>query len=274
MMMKTGDRFEYVAKLGTVASIRFVAVLMAVVLPGAAWSSDHLIPTLPDIQPATQSLASVRGQLRPVQHAVLAAGMFGQLSKFPIVVGSRVKEGDLLVEFNCLAVEAEMAMSVARLSSAKTALEVNMRLAEMENISALAVEQSKAEVAVGEADLRRSEAAVDQCKIYAPFAGTVIEKFVQSHQFVAAGEPLLRLVDANNLEVEAVLPSSWLLWLKPGVTFKVRVDELGLVVDAKLTRVVDEVDPVSQTIRILGSLVAPPPELLPGMSGRLIFRRQ
>jgi hypothetical protein len=31
------------------------------------------------------------------------------------------------------------------------------------------------------------------------------------------------------------------------------------------------VDPVSQTVRVVGELVEPPPGLLPGMSGELAF---
>ena len=107
----------------------------------------------------------------------------------------------------------------------------------------------------------------------APFSGTVVEKTAQAYQFASVGDPLMRIVNADSLEVEAVLPSTALAWIKTGLPFTLQLDETGEQVTAVIDRLVSEVDPVSQTLRIFGKIQDNNLHLLPGMSGRLQFNR-
>jgi len=79
------------------------------------------------------------------------------------------------------------------------------------------------------------------------------------------------LVDTSNLEVEMVIPSRWLKRLSAGTVFAINLDESAQPVKARIDRNIGTIDPVSQTIRVIGTLISPPLSLLPGMSGEISF---
>lgn len=214
---------------------------------------------------------SVRGQLRPAQAASLSAGVGRQITHISVQAGSDFQEGDVLVRFDCREEGAEKDIIKAKLDAARTRQDVNLRLEEFENVSVLAIELSRAELAMTEAELRKIDAILDKCVVRAPFSGSVIEKSAQEYQFVGVGEPLLDIMNPDSLEIEAVLPSTALAWIEKGQAIEMDIDETGALVAAQVDRIVREVDPVSQTIRIFGSIDSAGVNLLPGMSGQLRF---
>ena len=213
---------------------------------------------------------SVRGQLRPAQAASLSAGVGRQITHISVQAGSDFQEGDVLVRFDCREEGAEKDIK-AKLDAARTRQDVNLRLEEFENVSVLAIELSRAELAMTEAELRKIDAILDKCVVRAPFSGSVVEKSAQEYQFVGVGEPLLEIMNPDSLEIEAVLPSTALAWIEKGQILEMDIDETGALVAAQVDRIVREVDPVSQTIRIFGSIDSAGVNLLPGMSGQLRF---
>jgi hypothetical protein len=82
---------------------------------------------------------------------------------------------------------------------------------------------------------------------------------------------LLDILDNRNLEVELIAPSRWLSWLKAGYGFQIRVEETDKTYPAKVTRLGGRVDPVSQSIKVIGVISGEAPELTAGMSGRATF---
>ena len=67
------------------------------------------------------------------------------------------------------------------------------------------------------------------------------------------------------------MPSYWLRTIASGTAFKFAVDELGVVHDGKIVRIGAAVDPVSQTIKIVGVFIVRPENVLSGMSGNATF---
>lgn len=214
---------------------------------------------------------SIRGQLKSTRYTTLSAGMSGTLLDFPVRPGSLVKEGDLLARFDCRAEEAERSVVVAKKQGAAARHEVNKKLSEFDNVSGLELSLSQAELAMAESELKLIDVRLSHCEIRAPFTGQVINKQFQQYQFVPVGEPLLELVDTEQLEVEMVLQSAWLGRLNSGDHFSITLDETGESVSARIDRIVGSVDPVSQTVRVIGSLETSGSGLLPGMSGEVVM---
>lgn len=213
----------------------------------------------------------IRGQLRARQFTTLAANLPGKLVSFPVIIGQRLSKGQTIAVFDCQTEKAEKAVAVAKLSAAQSKLQVNTQLARYKNVSDLDLILSKADVAVQKAELNRIDAILSKCVVTSPFAAVVSEKVAQAYQYVKEGDPLLELVDTSHLEVEMVIPSKWLKKLTAGTQFSLKLDEFDTPVAAKIDRNVGTIDPVSQTIRVIGSLLNPPAALLPGMSGEVVF---
>jgi RND family efflux transporter MFP subunit len=213
----------------------------------------------------------IRGQLRARQFTTLAANLPGKLTSFPVAIGQRLNKGQTIAVLDCQIEEAEKEVAVAKLGAAESKLQVNTQLAQYKNVSDLELTLSKADVAVQKAELNRIKALLSRCVVTSPFAAVVSEKMAQAFQYVKEGEPLLELVDTRNLEVEMVIPSKWLKKLAAGTQFSLHLDEFATPVKAKIDRNVGTIDPVSQTIRVIGVLLNPPATLLPGMSGEVVF---
>jgi len=234
-------------------------------------AADDLIksPFLNKPLPKTEN--TIRGQLRARQFTTLAASLSGKLTSFPVSQGQRVSKGQAIAVFDCQMERAEKEVATAKLGAAESKLEVNNQLAQYKNISGLDLILSKSEVAIQQAELSRIQSLLAKCSVSAPFSGIVSQKKAQAYQYMKEGEPLLELVDTSNLEVEMVIPSRWLRKLPIGTLFTIQLDEFALPVKARIDRNVGAIDPVSQTIRVIGVLVSAQPNLLPGMSGEVIF---
>ncbi|MEN5343193.1 HlyD family secretion protein [Achromobacter mucicolens] len=112
-----------------------------------------------------------------------------------------------------------------------------------------------------------------KCAIAAPFDGRVSKRSASPQQFAEPGKPLLTIVDTSHLELKMIVPSKWLVWLKPGHALSVQVDESGKAYPAKVARIGARVDPVTQTVDVTAALTTGAAELLPGMSGWTTFAR-
>lgn len=214
----------------------------------------------------------VRGQLRPSQYSLMSAGISAKLKRFPLLRGHYVRKGQKIVEFDCRVERTEKKSSDHKLRVAKQKFDVNKRLFKLNNISKLELDVSKAEYGIALEDQKRTRAVQSECIIRAPFSGIITEKHVQAFQHVTKGDPLFKLVNTSSLEVEMLISSRLLKEFGTNAKFSITLDETGKSVDAKIDRIVGVIDPVSQTVRVIGKLINPPGNLLPGMSGPVNFQ--
>ena len=77
-----------------------------------------------------------------------------------------------------------------------------------------------------------------------------MEQIAHAREIAASGQPLLKIQSGTDVEMELIVPSRWLTWLRPGATFGFAVDETGNSVRGQVTRFGASVDPVSKTIRV------------------------
>ena len=264
----------------TVARILLVAVLLTGAtapvaaqaqkshegLPGKALSGGVLAPN------EAAGEFTVRAQMRARNFATIAAGLSGAITRMPVREGERLTQGALVATMDCSGQQAARKVVEAKLSGAQAKFKVNERLTQLNLSSVLEMELAKAEEGQAQAELAAIEVNLRKCEIRAPFAGIVAEQMARSHQFVREGEPLIELVDTSNLEIELIVPSRWLEWLRVGSGFTVMVDELRRPINAVVDRIGGRVDPVSQTIRLLGRVEGEHKDILPGMSGQAVFR--
>lgn len=229
--------------------------------------------------PATAAVAaeqpagaqSIRAQLLPRRYTTLAAEVSAKINRLPIPEGGRFKEGDVVVAFDCTLHTAQLQKAEAAFSAASRTWEANKRLSELNAVGKLELDVSKAEMEKTKAEVDSSAAYVSKCTIAAPFTGRVAEQKAREQQFVQPGQPLLEILDDTTLELEFIVPSRWLAWLKEGHPFRVRIDETGRTYPAKVQRIGARVDAVSQSVKISAVIDGQFRELIAGMSGRASF---
>ena len=99
----------------------------------------------------------------------------------------------------------------------------------------------------------------------------VAEQKAREQQFVQPGQALLEILDDSSLDLDFIVPSKWLAWLKVGQSFKVAIDENGQSYPARVTRLGARIDPVSQSVTVAAVIDGHFPELIAGMSGRVLL---
>jgi membrane fusion protein (multidrug efflux system) len=211
----------------------------------------------------------IRAQLAPLHYTSLASELGAKIDRIAVQEGERFKSGQTLVSFDCSLQEAQRQRASAALGVAEKVLAANKRLAELNSIGQLELDTSEAEVAKARADITLMNATLRKCSIAAPFGGRVAEQKIREKQFVQPGQPILDIIDDTTLELEFIVPSRWLVWLKRGYAFEVQIDETGATYPAKISRLGARVDPVSQSIKVAAVIDGRFPNLIAGMSGRV-----
>ena len=213
----------------------------------------------------------IRAQLMPRRYTTLAAEIGAKVSRLPVVEGGRFKAGETLVAFDCSLQQAQLNKAKAALGSADKTWSANQRLAELNSVGRVELDVSAAEVAKAKAEVAANAAVIGKCSLGAPFAGRIAEQRVREQQYVQPGQALLEIIDDSQLELEFIVPSKWLVWLKPGHSFPVAIDETGKSYPAKVQRIGARVDPVSQSVKLSATIDGKFPELIAGMSGRVLM---
>lgn len=240
------------------------------VIPAAAQTAGTPTPS-PTPAASGPIEPAIRVLLIPQRETTVVSQIVGQINRLGGELGSAVTQGTPLVVFDCTELTARLKMSEAELTTAREQHEAKIRLqglnaaGEMEvTLAAAAVEKARGQIDLSRAQMR-------QCVIPAPFAGRIVKLHVKQFQGVNVGQPLLDMVSSGPLKLKLNAPSKWLVWLKPGVKFDVRIDETGKSYPAVVTALNGRVDAASQSIEIEGRVNGTFNELLAGMSGNALF---
>lgn len=213
----------------------------------------------------------IRAQLTPREFTTLSSEIAARIDRINTRVGQHFKIGDPLVLFDCAIPNAQRDRAEAIAQQSEKTVAINRRLLQLKSVGQLELEVAQAELSKANADLAVAKATVAKCTIVAPFSGVTVEQKGREFQYATPGQALLDVLDDSSLEVELIAPSRWLSWLKIGDPFTVRIEETEKTYPAKVTRLGGRVDPVSQSIRVIGEISGEAPDLMAGMSGRVIF---
>ncbi len=211
----------------------------------------------------------IRAQLLPRRFTTLAAEIGAKINLLPVAEGGRFEEGQVLVGFDCALPEAMLQKAVAELRAAERVHKANSRLSELNSIGEIEVAQSATAVAKFTAEVTAQQVILSKCAVTAPFSGRIAEQMVREQQYVQPGQSMLDILDDSSLELEFLVPSSWLIWLKVGQALEVEIDETAKSYPARFARIGARVDPVSQSIKVAATIDGDFSELIAGMSGRI-----
>ncbi|MEM9676450.1 MAG: HlyD family efflux transporter periplasmic adaptor subunit [Pseudomonadota bacterium] len=212
-----------------------------------------------------------RGVVVPNAEVTLGAGLAAKISEMPYKAGQGFRRGDLLVAFDCARQLADLRGAKATMGKAASFYKSKKRLKERGAAGSQEVFEAAADVANAKAAVDGLTEVLSLCKIEAPFNGRVVERHAETYEIPAPNAPVLTVVDDSALELDLIVPSKWLRWMKVGSTFDFNVDELGQNYRARVARLGAKVDAVSQTIKLTGTFVARPTSVLAGMSGTAKF---
>jgi len=213
---------------------------------------------------------SAVGSVSAVQGAVVSTELGGVVSKIAFENGSTAKKGDLLMQLDTSAEEAQLHSAEADLALARADVERSRDLATRKVIS-------RADSDSAESKFNRLNAVVDQMRsnirkktVVAPFDGQLGIRQVNVGQSIDARLPVVQLTALDPVFVDFSLPEQYLSQLSNGLDVNVRVDALpDHDFKGKLTAVNSMVDSVTRNVTAQATLQNPEHTLRPGMFAKV-----
>lgn len=212
---------------------------------------------------------SVEGVLVPKKSTVISSSRDGQIKAVYFDNGEVFRKGDVLIEYDCRDLLAELSAAEAEKTLTEKRSMRNEKLFKLDIISDIDHLGFKAEDVRASAQKEIVEARLESCKIRANYDGRVTNLLANAHEFTRTDRVLMEVASLDNLDVEFLLPSRWLRWINIGAPVTITVSESDTTYQAIITRIHGEVDPVSQSIQVAAQLEPYETPLLPGMSGRI-----
>jgi RND family efflux transporter MFP subunit len=165
--------------------------------------------------------------------AKLAAEVEGRL-KWVADVGTSVKRGqsvarldDVLIREALAENEATVVREQARLTFYTQEVERLQPLLERKIVTPSSLDQAisnhrvaESELAVARARVMQADEQLERTNLRAPFDGVVTERFVQAGEWATRGTAIVRLVDAQSLEVQTRVPAETLAFINKGSDLK------------------------------------------------------
>lgn len=244
---------------------------------GAATGTTHVVALV-----AEPRFESVPGTVSATDETLIGARIMANVLKVTVRAGARVEAGQLLIELDGEALAAAKAQREQDAAAARAALE-NARMARDRavsliasgSISQVAHDDAVTAYRVASANLERADRAVQEAatalgytKIFAPMAGTIVERFIEPGDTATPGRTLLRLYNPGRLRIEATLRESLVRRVGTGDELTARIDAIDATLDARVEEIVPAADPGSRTFT-LKALVPPMEGVFPGMFARL-----
>ncbi|MBP1807294.1 efflux RND transporter periplasmic adaptor subunit [Rubellimicrobium aerolatum] len=194
-----------------------------------------------EVAPLTlRRTVKVIGPLAPERRADLSAETGGRVESVAARPGDRVEAGAVLVQVDVerLTLDVELARSNAAATRAQLAL-AEQQLGRAEALAERGVqaestlaearanaEAQRANLQAQEEQVRSAELALEGATLRAPFSGVIASRDVEPGQVVAAGTPLLTLVDLSRMEMQGAAPVSAGVAVAAGQEVELRVDGL------------------------------------------------
>ena len=268
--MKSKVRTMGVAVGGLIALVVIIVGIKALQI-GKMMSTPMVMP------PTTVSSATVKeedwapalsavGSISAVQGAVVSSELGGVVSQIAFENGGTAKKGDLLLQLDASAEEAQLKSAEADLELARADLQRSRDLVGRKVIS-------KAEIDASESKFKQKEAGVEQMRsmiakktVRAPFDGQLGIRQVNVGQMINSGQQVVQLTSLDSLFADFALPQQYLGQLTPGLEVHVTTDALpGHVFPGKVTAINSMVDSSTRNITLQATLENPDHVLRPGM---------
>ncbi|HTB79521.1 MAG TPA: efflux RND transporter periplasmic adaptor subunit [Opitutaceae bacterium] len=206
------------------------------------------------------------GSLAPVEGATLSNELPGTVTKIAFESGAHVKKGDLLVQLDASAEEAQLASAEASAEWARLSLKRAQELRGQNANSQSDLDSADAQAKQAEAAVANLKSAVAKKIITAPFDGRIGIRTVNLGQYLPAGTAIVSLQSLDPIYVDFSLPQQQLAALVPGLPVHVTSDALpAQTIDGKITAIDPQVDNATRNVQVQATLDNHDEALRPGM---------
>jgi len=206
----------------------------------------------------------------------------GKIIELPITEGQQVRQGDMLAQLDPADYEAARDAAESNRRALRAAYNRAKKIFEQGAGSQAEVDKTLRDIRVAEEDLKKTQKALDDTTLKAPFSGEIARKIADNFQNVQAKEVILLLQDISSLEIDVTVPEQDFALATPGITLDQRtaLAKPEIVVStfpgrrfpARFESVSTTADPVTRTYAVTFAFDNPADlNVLPGMTAKVIL---
>ena len=206
----------------------FTHILFALIFLGmsSTHAAGHAVPVKPVVVDIVESrelapTALYSGTVISKNDARLAAEIEGRLT-WVADVGTNAEKGDVLATLDDTFLQQERKEEQAVIQSEQAKLDLHskdveryQRLVKENNVAESQLDQAisdqtiaRSNIVAGQAKLAQLNERIARSKLRAPFNGVVTERFSQGGEWAQNGDPLIRLVDIQDSEIQVRVPQN------------------------------------------------------------------
>jgi len=274
--MKPTTKSVWKVIAGLVAVFLIIAGIKALQFKTMIAGASKMVPppttvTSAEVKKADwQRMLTAVGSISPVQGAMISAELAGTVAEIDFQSGKLVKKGDVLLQLDASAEEAQMRSAQADAELAKKDYERAQDLATRKVISAAEMDAAKSKFSQKTAAVENMQSVIDKKKIRAPFDGVAGIRAVNPGQMVKVGDALVSLQGLDQVFIDFSLPQQQLGDVKPDLPVKVSTDAIpDREFDGKLTAVNSAIDPATRNVSLQATLDNGDHALRAGMFARV-----
>ncbi len=246
----------------TIVSPKFVTVLtMAVALLTGCGKARHERDAPPELPPVrvrttsvqTKSVPSVEevvGTVRAKLRATIEAKASGRIVELPVVLGQKVKAGDLLARLDAPEIKARLEQAEAGLQQANRDWKRISSLYDQQAATRADYDSVQSRLEQAKAAVNEARAMLDYVEVKAPFDAVVTRKVADVGDLAAPGKPLVEIEDPSRLQIEADVPEAIVGKIQPGAIMAIRTGEAAAELTATVAEIAPIADPLSRTFRV------------------------
>src|ERR1022692_237437 len=252
------------------------------------------VPTVAVVYPLSEKPDEdlvLPGSMQAYEESPIYARTSGYLVRWYKDIGSRVTKGELLAKIDTPEVDQELNQTraarqqiLAQMDLAKISADRWENLRKTDSVSAQEAdqywsgyEQSKANLAAADANVRRLEQLEGFKDVYAPFSGVLTRRNVDPGALInagagAAGRELFDLARVDPLRVYTSVPQAYAPFIKVGAKTAITLQEFpGQKFLGKVARTAEAIDPATRTLLTEVDVPNKDGHLLPGSFGEVHF---
>lgn len=255
-------------------------------------TASNIVPTVAVVNPVTEPADEelvLPGTLEAYEESPIYARTSGYLRRWYKDIGSHVKQGELLAQIDTPELDQELSQARATRQQVQAQLQLAQisaqrweNLRKTDSVSQQEADQqtngyqqSQANLAASDANVRRLEQLESFKNVYAPFPGVVTKRNVDPGMLInagAGGREMFDVAKIDTLRVYVDVPQAYALAVKAGTKASVTLQELaGQKFEGKVMRTANAIDPSTRTLRTEIDVTNADGRLLPGLYGQVHF---
>lgn len=211
------------------------------------------------------------GDLLSWERVELKAPVAGNVLAIHFQEGQHVNEGELLVQIDDRTWKAQKKGLEAQLFSAENELERKRQLLAVEGVSREEFDQSEARANHLKAQIDELKVRIDLARIHAPFTGRLGMRNFSRGAYLAQGDIVTHLVQADKIRVDFSIPSRYAPFAKEGMEVQVIPSSSGDTVTAEVYALEPAINTSSRSMHVRAKLDNPLYKYIPGDFARIVF---